>query len=129
MKNCPQCGKEMKVEVLNCYAYIDWDDDDDIMYKVEEYFCKDCNIECRVNYICPWNPTEEWVVPMEMQVTLKQSKAIKAINSVLHLGLEPHTKKEAWKMINEHMEHSKEQAKIDFSEFCEDNADWLPEYY
>ena len=66
---------------------------------------------------------------MKFQPTHKQEVAIKVINNVLHLGLRPVTKRQAWRYINEYMEKSKEQADRDFKGFCEDNADWLPEYY
>lgn len=120
---CPNCNKEMKdkshEEVITfCtgdepdYYPTEW---------IEEYYCK----ECRIKFY-----KGKWTIPDKYpRATDKQIKCVAFINRQLGINYEAVLKTSAWKFIKENLPAAKEYYDNSFSEWCEDNAYWLPEYF
>lgn len=122
--NCPNCDKEMKDKSYWYYGIADWDMDYPATLH-EEYLCKDCGIK----YV-----NGEWVVPNKFErATYKQVKCANFICNELGMRFEPVLKKQTWQFINTYIDKAKHDSKqrreADFRDWCEDNLDWLPEYY
>ena len=122
--NCPNCNKEMKDDSYWDYGIGSWDMDyPDVFH--EKYKCKDCRIE----YI-----NGEWIVPKKFErATYKQVKCANFICNELGMKFEPVLKMQTWKFINTYLDKAKHDNKqrrdANFRDWCEDNMDWLPEYY
>ena len=124
--DCPECGKEMKYKGYSYYGIGSWDMDYPDCYH-EEYRCS-C---CKITFV-----NGRWNVPKKFIATEKQINAAKIISNVLGVDMPPPTKRKLWEFINQNMEKSKkrqQENKIarenDFSEWCEENSHWLPEYF
>jgi hypothetical protein len=88
---------------------------------IEEYYCKDCKIKYKKG---------NWEIPNKYPpATYKQIKCVNFINRQLGTDFEPVLKTSTWKFINDHIAEAKEVQDNSFSEWCEDNAHWLPEYF
>lgn len=123
---CPNCEKEMKDKSYWYYGFGSWDMDyPDQLH--EEYWCP----HCRIKFV-----NDEWTIPDSMIATEKQLNTGKIIERNTGISMPPPLKKLMCKYIGDNIELSKkryeeykkgrEQA---FSEWCEENSDWLPEYY
>ena len=120
---CPNCNKEMKdkshaVEI----TFLTGDELD--YYPTEwvaEYHCKECGIKYHKG---------DWTIPKRYQrATNKQIKCALFINRQLGTNFDPVLKRSTWKFINENIARAKEIRDYKFSEWCEENSDWLPEYF
>lgn len=122
--NCPNCNKEMKDKSYWHYGLGSWDMDyPDVLY--EEYWCSDC----RIKYI-----NGEWIIPKKFEkATYKQVKCANFICNELGLRFEPILKAKTWKFINTYLDAAKLSNKLrrdnNFRDWCEDNLEWLPEYF
>lgn len=121
--NCPNCDKEMKdkshaVEI----TFLTGDDPDYYPTEwIEEYHCKDCKIKY---------DNGNWVILKAYPLaTDKQIKCVNFINRQLGTCFNPVLKHQTWKFIKENLSKAQEAYDNSFSEWCEDNSDWLPEYY
>lgn len=117
--NCPNCNRTMQDKSYNYYGIGDWDMDYPATTH-EEYICS----HCKIKYM-----NGEWEIPEEIAATNKQKRAALFINRVLGVQLPVLTKKNAWQYINKYLEKAKEQRRYDFECWCEEHADWLPEYF
>ena len=118
--NCPNCNKEMKDKSYWYYGISDWDMDYPATLH-EEYWCSDC----RIKYI-----NEEWVIPKVFErATERQVRCAEFINRELGTGYEPLLKKQTWEFINKHIEEAKQSWQANFECWCDENSDWLPEYF
>lgn len=127
--NCPQCNKEMKYKCNQYSSFSSGDEPDyDLLFIIESYKCKDCKIVCKIDNSNPI-PKIDWIVPDEYLPTERQLNTIEFINK--YLGLEEicPTKKSAWKFINQNLNQAVIQRNTNFANFCEDNQDWLIEYF
>lgn len=120
---CPNCNQKMRdkshaVEI----TFLTGDDPDYYPTEwIEEYYCKECNIRYY---------KDNWIIPKKYQrATDKQIKCALFINRQLGTNFDPVLKRSTWKFINENIEHAKEVHDYSFSEWCEENSDWLPEYF
>lgn len=120
---CPNCNKEMKdksyaVEI----TFITGDEPDYYPTEwIEEYNCKDCGIKYHKG---------DWVVPKKYpRATDKQIKCALFINRQLGTTFVPVLKTSTWKFIKDNIEQAIEVRNHSFSEWCEENSDWLPEYF
>lgn len=121
--NCPNCNKEMKDKSHEVVITFFTGDEPDYYPTewYEEYHCKDC----RIKYV---NGT--WTIPNKYpRATDKQTKCVAFINRQLGTNYEAILKASTWRFIKEHIDYAKEVRDNDFSEWCEDNAHWLPEYF
>lgn len=117
---CPNCDKEMKDKSYYYYGISDWDMDYPATYH-EEYWCNDC----RIRYM-----NEEWTIPKKFErATDRQIKCVKFINRELGTGYEPLLKRKTWEFINKHLDAAKQSRETNFECWCEENSDWLPEYF
>lgn len=124
--NCPNCGKEMKDESYWHYSIGGWDlDYPDVFH--EEYWCWHCCIKF-IN--------DTWTVPKSIQATDKQLNVGRLIERNTGIRMPPPIKKLLSEYIGNYLELSKQRSaeykmerRQDFSEWCEENSDWLPEYY
>lgn len=123
---CPHCNKEMKDKSYAYYGIGSWDMDYPDCYH-EEFVCK----TCKISYI-----NEKWHIPDNLIATEKQIKTAIFIHNVLGCSIPAHTKKCLWKYINTNLQNAiqasktlKQQREQAFEEWCEDNSDWLPEYF
>ena len=114
---CPNCESEMKDK---SYWYEGSWDSDYPEFKHEEHVCKVCKIAYK---------NGEWYVPDNLIATNKQIKTAMFISNVLHCERPVHTKKLLWKFINENLQEAIEVNNRNFEEWCEDNSDWLTEYF
>lgn len=123
---CPNCNKEMKDKSYWHYSIGGWDlDYPDILH--EEYWCGNCCIKF-IN--------DSWIIPKSIRATDKQIECGKLIERNTGINMPPPIKKLLSKYIGDYLELSKqcaEEYKKEreqlFSEWCEDNSDWLPEYF
>ena len=122
--NCPNCNKEMKDNSYWYYGLGSWDMDyPDVLH--EEYCCPDC----RIKYI-----NGEWAIPKKFaRATYKQVKCANFICRELGLRFEPILKAKTWKFINTYLDAAKLSNRLrrdnNFRDWCEDNMEWLPEYF
>lgn len=109
---CPNCHKEMKNKCHNYYSLADWCVDYPASYH-EEYSCKDCKIKYE---------NGEWNLPIDMQPTEKQKKAVLYIcNGSLDVEdnhCELVTKQQYWIFINKYMRRKQAYKKTD------DDVEW-----
>lgn len=118
--NCPNCDKEMKEKSYWYYGIGDWDMDYPATLH-EEYCCIDCSIK--------WI-NGEWIIPKRYErATDKQIKCANFICRELGINYEPLFKRKTWEFINKHLDDAKRSREISFECWCEDNSDWLPEYF
>lgn len=118
--NCPNCNKKMEDKSYCYYGISDWDMDYPATLH-EEYVCKDCNIK----YM-----NREWIIPEKFKrATYKQIKCANFICRELELEFEPVLKTKTWKFINTYLDAAKQSSYANFEDWCEDNSDWLPEYF
>jgi len=123
---CPNCNKEMRDNSYEYYSIGGWDlDYPDLLH--EEYWCQDCLIRFT---------NGKWEMPQYLIATEKQLKAGIIINRNTGIKMPPPLKKLMWQYIQDNMELSKRkseeyknQRKQAFVEWCEENSDWLPEYF
>lgn len=123
---CPNCKQEMKDKSYWYYSLGSWDMSyPDFLH--EEYCCSNCDIK--------W-VNGEWTIPESMIATEKQLNAGQIIEHNTGICMPPPLKKLMCKYISDNMELSKkryeEYKKIrerSFCEWCEENSDWLPEYF
>lgn len=126
--NCPNCEKKMKNKSYSVEVFGFGDEPDYIPTNwIEEYHCKYCKIKYHDG---------EWTIPKSIIATEKQLNAGRIIEGNTGIKMPPPTKKLMWKYIQDNMELSKQMYEENkkareqsFSEWCEDNSDWLPEYY
>lgn len=126
MMFCPNCDKEMKDKSYWYFGLGSWDMDyPDMLH--EEYWCPSCHIK----YV-----NGKWTIPKSMAATEKQLNAGTIIERNTGITMPPPIKKLMCKYIGDNMELSKQRYKEykkmrenSFSEWCEENSDWLPEYY
>lgn len=116
---CPQCQHKMKNKSYAYYSLGAWDCDYPDSYH-EEYKCP----ECKMKYL-----NGKWIIPDELKATEKQIKTASFINLALGYEVPPHTKKLLWKFINQNLQDAIIARQTQFEEWCDDNADWLPEYF
>ena len=117
---CPNCNKEMEDKTYWYYGISDWDMDYPATAH-DEYWCPDC----RIKYI-----NGEWFVPKGIErATYKQIKCVEFINRELRTNYKPLLKNKTWKFIHDNLEDAKQSRAANFECWCEDNADWLPEYF
>lgn len=118
--NCPQCNKEMKDKSYWYYGIGDWDMDYPATLH-EEHICYNCGIK-HVN--------GEWIVPKKYdRATDKQIKCVNFINRQLGSNFEPILKSSTWRFIKENLDKAQTIWDNTFSDWCEENSDWLPEYF
>ena len=120
---CPNCNKEMKDKSHSVTCTFLTGDEPDYYPEEwhEEHYCKDCKIKYEDGV---------WDVPKKYPLaTEKQIKCTNFINRQLGTHYSPVLKTSTWKFIKEHLSEAKEVHSNSFSEWCEDNADWLPEDY
>ena len=123
---CPNCDKEMKDKSYWYYSLGGWDlDYPDELH--EEYLCS----SCRIKFV-----NGEWIIPKSMIATEKQINASKIIERNTGIEMPPPIKKLMWEYIGNNIELSKKKyeeykkmREQSFEEWCEDNSDWLPEYF
>lgn len=121
--NCPNCNKEMTDKSYSrTLTFLTGDDPDYYPTEwVEKYHCKDCGIIC---------DDGDWTIPNKYpRATEKQIKCAMFINRQLGTDFTPVLKTSTWKFINEHISQAKEVFDNSFSEWCEENSDWLSEYF
>lgn len=121
---CPKCGRLMTDLSYWDYGIGSWDMDYPDVYH-ENHVCHHCNIK-KVN--------GEWKVPQSMRASDKQIKCAEVISNVLGISApECPLKTLLWKFINDNRYRSLLEAKRQqdrrLEDWCEDNQDWLPEYY
>lgn len=124
--NCPNCDKEMKDKSFWYFGLGSWDMDyPDQLH--EEYWCPNC----RIKFL-----NGEWAIPDSMIATDKQINAAKIIECNTGISMPPPLKKLMCKYIGDNMELSKKryeeykkEREHSFEEWCEENSDWLPEYF
>lgn len=118
--NCPNCSKEMEDKSYWYYGISDWDMDyPATLY--EEYLCNECHIKYKNN---------EWDIPKEYErATDKQIRCANFICSELGIDYEPLLKKKTWEFIDKYLDDAKQSRAVSFEHWCEDNSDWLPEYF
>ena len=120
---CPNCNKEMADKSYPVtLTFLTGDDPDYYPIEwIERYRCKDCGITY---------DDGDWTVPKKYALaTDKQIKCVRFINKQLGTDFTPVLKTSTWKFINEHMAQAKEVFDNSFSEWCEENSDWLPEFF
>lgn len=120
---CPNCNKEMQDKSHSVEITFFTGDEPDYYPTewIEEYYCQDCKIKYEKG---------NWKVPNKYpRATDKQIKCVAFINRQLGTDYEAVLKTSTWKFINDHIAKAKEIRDNDFSEWCEDNAHWLPEYF
>jgi hypothetical protein len=72
----------------------------------------------------------EWIVPKKYaRATDKQVKCANFICRELGMDYEPILKSKTWKFINTYLEAAKQSRRASFECWCDDNYDWLPEYF
>lgn len=120
---CPNCNKEMvnksySVTITFCtgdepdYYPTEW---------IEKYHCKECRIKFEEG---------KWIVPKRYQLaTQKQIKCVNFINRKLGTDFNPVLKTSTWKFIKDNIDKAKMRSDNAFSEWCEENSDWLPEHF
>ena len=102
------------------YGLADWDMDYPPWHPRDLYTCKPCNIK---------NDNGEWVIPQKYErATDKQIKTVKFINAVLRTDFEPLLKTRCWRFIKDNFDEAKQIHSNNYSEWCEENLNWLPEY-
>ena len=124
--DCPHCNKEMEDRSYWYYGLGSWDMDyPDELH--EEYWCA----SCRIKFI-----NGEWTVPDSIRATDKQLNAGVIIEHNTGIRMPPPIKKLMCEYIGNNIELSKkryEEYKKGkerlFEEWCEENSDWLPEYF
>lgn len=123
---CPNCNREMKDKSYAYYGIGSWDMDYPDQYH-EEYWCPICHIKF-VN--------KEWTIPESIIATEKQLYVGKIIEHNTGIEMPPPIKKLMCEYIGKNMELSKkkyeeykEKKERLFEEWCEENSDWLPEYF
>ena len=126
---CPNCDKEMKDKSYAYYGMGSWDMDYPDGYH-EEHRCS----RCKIRFVK--DAQEEWTIPDSIRATDKQLNAALLIERNTGIDMPPPIKKLMCKYIGDNIELSKrryeeyKQAKEQlFVEWCEDNSDWLPEYF
>lgn len=121
--NCPNCNKEMQDKSHGeTITFFTGDEPDYYPTEwIEEYYCKECKIKFRKGI---------WMVPEKYpRATKKQENCVAFINRQLGTTFKPVLKTSTWKFIKDNIERAKEVFDNSFSEWCEDNSDWLPEYF
>lgn len=120
---CPNCNQEMKNKSYAAEITFMTGDDPDY-YPTEwheAYHCRSCGIKV---------DNDEWTIPKKyVRATEKQIKCAMFINRQLGTDFNPLLKTSTWRFINENISLAKEVHNYKFSEWCEENADWLPEYF
>lgn len=120
---CPNCNKDMIDESYGVEITFFTGDEPDYYPTewIEKYYCKDCGIKYHKG---------EWIVPGKYPpATNKQIKCVMFINRQLGTNFDPVLKTQTWRFIKENLPSAKEVHDNLFSQWCEDNADWLPEYF
>ena len=124
--NCPNCNNPMQDKSHWYYGFGSWDVDypDQLC---EEYWCP----YCRIKFL-----DGEWTIPKAIIATDKQIRVGNIIEHNTGIEMPPPIKKLMNKYIGDNMELSKRNYEIYkkqqqqlFEEWCEENSDWLPEYY
>ncbi len=127
--NCPNCDKEMKDKSYEANVFFGFGDEPDYYPTrlIEEYHCKYCKIRYQDG---------DWFIPENFRATEKQLNAGKIIEYNTGIDMPPPTKRLMWKYIQDNIELSKQRyeeskkaREQSFSEWCEENSDWLPEYF
>lgn len=120
MLMCPNCDKEMKDESFWYCSISDWDMDYPGTFH-EEYRCPAC---------CIKYTNREWIIPEKFErATDKQIRCVKFINRELGTRYEPLLKNKTWKFIHDNLDDARQSRDVNFTLWCEENADWLPEYF
>ena len=75
-----------------------------------------------------------WFIPDEIErATYKQIRCANFICRELGINFEPILKTKTWEFINTYLDVAKQNNKQrrdnNFRDWCEDNLDWLPEYF
>lgn len=118
--NCPNCNKEMKDKSYWYYGLGDWDMDYPASF-YEEHLCVDCGIK-HIN--------DEWFIPDKYErATEKQIRCANFICGELGLDYKPLFKRKTWEFINKYLNEAKRSWNSKFECWCEDNSDWLLEYF
>ena len=118
--NCPNCNKEMKDKSYWYYGISDWDMDYPATLH-KEYCCLDCGIEF---------VGSSWIIPPKYELaTDKQKNCVKFINRELGMNFNPLLKRNSWEFINSYLDDARQSRDTKFECWCEDNSDWLPEYF
>ena len=120
---CPNCGKAM-TDKSHSVTLTFWTGDEPDYYPtewVEEYYCKECKIKF---------DDGKWIVPKKYpRATEKQIKCAMFINRQLGTSFDPVLKTSTWRFIKDNIARAKAMFNNSFSEWCEENSDWLPEYF
>jgi hypothetical protein len=117
---CPNCSKEMENKSYWYYGLGDWDMDYPATYH-EEHLCADCDIK----YV-----NGKWDIPNKFErATDKQIKCVRFICKELGINYEPLLKRKTWKFIHKYLEAAKISKRTSVECWCEENSDWLPEYF
>lgn len=125
---CPNCGKDMKDKSHAETIFFCTGDEPDYYPTewIEEYWCRDCKIK----YTKHEYQNDEWKIPKKYErATDKQIKCAQFINRSLGTDFIPVLKHSTWQFIKKNLTAAKEVAQQRFCNWCEDNADWLPEYF
>jgi hypothetical protein len=102
------------------YGLGDWDMDYPATLH-EEHICVNCNIE----YL-----NGDWNIPEKYhRATDKQIKCVNFICRELGINYEPLLKQKTWEFINKYLNDAKQSRDASFECWCEENSDWLPEYF
>lgn len=121
--NCPNCDKLMEDKSRFVEEFFCTGDDPDYYPTrwYEEHRCKACGIKYKDG---------EWFIPAKYQrPTDKQLRCVSFINRQLGTNYEPALKKSAWRFIKDNLPAAQKIHENAFSQWCEENSDWLPEYY
>lgn len=114
---CPNCDIEMKLKIEDSgpsMAFWDRDEDEwDGSYIIETHKCK----QCKIKYVLDQEPgcgREEWTIPVELEPSDKQIKTIFMIDNIFNSSNieDIHTKKQAWKFINENLDDAIKQKEV-----------------
>lgn len=120
---CPNCNKEMK-DSSHAVELTFMTGDDPDYYPTRWYEKYTCNY-CKIKY-----EDGTWIIPKAyIRATDKQIKCVEFINGQIGTAFVPVLKHQCWKFIKENLPKAQEIYNHKFSEWCDENADWLPEYY
>lgn len=120
---CPNCNKDMMDKSYEVKITFFTGDEPDYYPTewIEKFHCKGCGITFNKG---------EWVIPKKYPLaTNKQIKCAMFINKQLGTDFKPVLKTQTWRFIKENLSTAKEVYDNSFSQWCEENADWLPEYF
>ena len=105
---CPDCGQDMKKEVVRePWGFVDTED---YYHEITTYKCKKCKIQFIKNDV---KTPDEWIVPFYLQPSDKQIKACEFTSQRLGLEMPAPTKKAMWKFLKENLNKAKQLYEYD----------------